>query len=365
MRSAPFVPARVVGGSVLVERKPFHDGGVLHFRGVEIIAEAPSVVDPTVRGPYRTPSPAPPPTTRRVEVCEALLLVGREAQSVSAFQEVVAQLASLAPSPAPRVLQVLAREGRARALILEQLQGAELYDLVRGLHERGERIPVPLALAIAGDLIPLWQVAGSTTIWVGSADVVLSPLGRVRVRPWVPTEFHLLDDLSGVMPSSLQLVCNLPPESIPSGRRDERSRTYALGMLLYEMLAGGLHGIDDICTLPELVQWIRAGVRPIQEVRPDLPPAVATFVSRAIARDPADRFAAWSELSVALDAVRSSLAPTHTGELATWLRSLPAELRPEVEPPIDIAALGDWRRLPRASYEPLAWPGSPSDGGVG
>ena len=89
MTSKPFAPARIVGGSVLVERKPFYNGGVHHFRGVEIIAEASNEARlPMPRAPYRVPSPAPPPTSRRVEVCEAMLLLGKETASVDAFHEV-------------------------------------------------------------------------------------------------------------------------------------------------------------------------------------------------------------------------------------------------------------------------------------
>ena len=366
MTSKPFAPARIVGGSVLVERKPFYNGGVHHFRGVEIIAEASNEARlPMPRAPYRVPSPAPPPTSRRVEVCEAMLLLGKETASVDAFHEVVVQLASLDGSLAPRVLHVFGREGRAHAMVLEQLQGAKVLDLLEGLRERGERIPIPVALAIAQELVPLWQAAGSTTLWVGSNDVILSPTGRVRVRPWVPTEFQLLDDISGDVPSSLQVVCCMPPESIKDEQYGERSRVYALGMLLYEMLVGGFPELYTLETVPEIVQWAHEGLPPVQVLRSDLPLPVAAFVNRARAPDPGDRFESWSELTAALEAVRSSLAPTTAEQLAAWLRSLPAELRPELEPPIDLAALGDWRSLPHSGYEPVARPGSPSDGGVG
>ncbi|HZV01553.1 MAG TPA: bifunctional serine/threonine-protein kinase/formylglycine-generating enzyme family protein [Planctomycetota bacterium] len=79
---------------------------------------------------------------------------------------------------------------------------------------------------------------------------------------------------------------------------------YALGAVLYEALAGkpAFHGVSVI----ELLDNVSAGrFEPLRDVRPEVPRALAAVVERALALDPAARFADAGALLRALDDVRT------------------------------------------------------------
>ena len=92
----------------------------------------------------------------------------------------------------------------------------------------------------------------------------------------------------------------MSPEQAAGERElDARSDVYALGCVLYEMLAG-----EPPFTGPTaqaiIAKRFNTPVTPLRIVRPDLPDSVDQAVLRALARTPADRFASAAELAAAL-----------------------------------------------------------------
>lgn len=358
--SRPFVPGRIVGGSVVADQYWFGVDGERHPRAVEVV-EGPAAPEPPLPGlgPYRTPSPSRPVATRWVELVEASVPYDDDEPSfLDVFQQTAAQLAALSGGAGPRVLHAFGRDGRVHALILERPAGVRLDRIVAGLRERGERVPIPIALAVARELASLFRRAHAVTLYIDLGDVRISPQGRVWARPELPSERarQVVGAAAAVIPAR---ITTLAPEVIMD-QPVEQSSMYTLGLLLYELLAGQLP-FSHMESPWELLQQILKEERPPIETRHhELPLPVAALVNRAVAQQPERRFASWRELERCLSAVASSFDPTGPAELAAWLRSLPPGVVTVDDPPPSIEALGDWSRLPRSGWVPVPVPELPA-----
>ncbi len=92
----------------------------------------------------------------------------------------------------------------------------------------------------------------------------------------------------------------MAPEQILGKAVDARTDVYALGCVLYEMLAGHPPFTGPAASLPGL--HLTAEPEALEALRPDVPPAIAAWVARALAKDPAQRPGGMAELAQALAA---------------------------------------------------------------
>jgi len=101
----------------------------------------------------------------------------------------------------------------------------------------------------------------------------------------------------------------MSPEQAEGGRElDARSDVYALGAVLYEMLAGEPPhtGPTAQAIIAKLLTQAPTG---LQVVRGDVPPGVAAAVASALAKVPADRFASAGAFGAALSAAPATAGP--------------------------------------------------------
>ena len=113
-----------------------------------------------------------------------------------------------------------------------------------------------------------------------------------------------MDDRTARRPDQPGLVMGtthyLSPEQVAGAPVDARTDQYALGVVLYECLTGRRPVRGE--TAQAIMRSI--GERPLRprrsQLRPDLPPAIAEAVLRAMAHDPAHRFPSAHVLGAAL-----------------------------------------------------------------
>ncbi|HZR23454.1 MAG TPA: protein kinase [Vicinamibacterales bacterium] len=105
--------------------------------------------------------------------------------------------------------------------------------------------------------------------------------------------------------TTLGTVAYMAPEMIAGQGLDARADVWALGVVLFQMIAGRLpfRGDNDIAILKSIMDGTAP---PLHSVRPDVPPAVEAIVARALEKDPARRYETATALLRDLEALRPS-----------------------------------------------------------
>ena len=132
----------------------------------------------------------------------------------------------------------------------------------------------------------------------------------------------------------------LAPEQLLGGSPDERTDIHALGVVLYELLTGRKAFAGE--TLAQVTQAVlHRPPKAAHSLRPEVPLALSNITARAMARDPAQRYASAAELASALRrwarsaSVRGSASQAVSGRAhAAWPSvGLRAALRGVGQPP--------------------------------
>jgi hypothetical protein len=112
----------------------------------------------------------------------------------------------------------------------------------------------------------------------------------------------------------------MAPEQIMSQPVDGRADLFAAGVLLYELLSGRKPFPGDTPT-SVVYQIMHAEPTPLREVLPDLPDALQEIITRALQKNPNERYARASEMASDLQTVKMMFdLPLHgsgTGPLAS------------------------------------------------
>jgi serine/threonine protein kinase len=136
---------------------------------------------------------------------------------------------------------------------------------------------------------------------VGGAPLVkVLDFGISKIQQ--PEGAHNLTQTTTVIGSPLYMA----PEQMRSARNaDPRSDIWALGIVLYELLTQSLPFEAE--TITDLaIKIVQDPFPPLESLRPDLPPDLATVVQRCLEKEPASRFADAGELASALEPFASA-----------------------------------------------------------
>jgi eukaryotic-like serine/threonine-protein kinase len=243
---------------------------------------------------------------KRVAIKVLLGGAGGDAQALARFRR-EAEVASRIGHP--NIVEVLDFNTLADGTpyqVLEFLDGESL-----GARLRRERLPVTVALELARQLGSALQAAHRA----GVVHRDLKPENIVLVRTDAGGVLHdrvkILDfGISKIRGSqTLQtqeaVLIGTPQYMSPeqaSGKNntvDHRTDIFALGAIVYEMLAGksAFAGDSLVAVVMDIVQ---GRPDPLAQLAPDLPPPVVAAVERALAKSPAERWQQVSEFIAAL-----------------------------------------------------------------
>jgi predicted ATPase/serine/threonine protein kinase len=195
--------------------------------------------------------------------------------------------------------------GLGAYLVMELLQGHSL----RVELERRQRLEAREALDVAGQVCGAVAAAHASGIVhrdLKPENVFLEAgAGRAAVKV---LDFGLAQFTEGAASlqgaitmrgAALGTPAYMSPEQCLGEEADVRSDVYALGCLLYEMLAGRPPFVAPAVTAL-LLKHVNDPPRPLGELVPGIDPALEAAVARALAKAPADRYQTVEALARAL-----------------------------------------------------------------
>lgn len=153
---------------------------------------------------------------------------------------------------------------------------------------------------------------------------------------WSGQRFTSIGSVVGTLPY-------VSPENLlGEASADPRGDVYALGIVLFEMLAGHLPFHTDPAAL--VSDRLRHPLPALAGARADVPADIDTVIARATHPDPAQRFASITEFVAALDAVP---AVSRSGARGTRRREIIA-----LSVILAVAVLGVWRAFTPVALDP-------------
>jgi tRNA A-37 threonylcarbamoyl transferase component Bud32 len=207
-----------------------------------------------------------------------------------------------------RVIDVGALEDGAPFMVMEHLEGRDLASLIRA---RGQ---LPVEEAVDFILQACEAVAEAHRLGIVHRDMKPANLflvegrgvssGVVKVLDFgISKTFGLAASSPAAMTQSVAILGSplyMSPEQMNSARDvDGRTDIWALGVTLYELLAGSLPFAGS--SLPELCMAItNREPAPLRAARPEVPSGLEAVVQRCLEKDRARRFPGMKELVIAL-----------------------------------------------------------------
>jgi serine/threonine-protein kinase len=210
----------------------------------------------------------------------------------------------------PNIVQVydVGHDGDHHYIVMEYVEGETLKELIR----RQGALPVARALAIISGVLAALALAHAHRLIhrdITAQNILLTTGGDVKV-----TDFGIARELSGTAMPTLTLagmvlgtVHYFAPEQAQGHPAIPQSDVYAAGIVLYEMLTGTLPFDAENPLAVAMQQITQVPTRPTR-LNPAIPPSVEAIVLKALAKNPAERFAGAAEMWAAVDAARSGAA---------------------------------------------------------
>jgi serine/threonine-protein kinase len=223
------------------------------------------------------------------------------------------------------VLDVVSTDGEL-FLVMEYVQGETVTRLTRVSRSRNRIVPMPIALAIASDMLMGLHAAHEAKDENGQPlDIVHRDISPHNVMVGRDGVSRVLD--FGIAKASTSSSATregevkgkfayMSPEQLSSMKADRRADVFAASIVLWEMLTGQrLFAGNDPAGIVGKV--LHGTIDPPGKVAGGLPQAIDDLVMKGLARNRDERFLSALDMARALEAARQPIArPTEVG---TWV----------------------------------------------
>jgi serine/threonine-protein kinase len=240
----------------------------------------------------------------------------------------------------PNIVQIhdLGLASQQYFIAMEYVDGADLAQLITAATACGQRVPVPVALALLRRVCDGLHAAhtaagpdGRPLVLVHrdvkSANVYVSRNGAVKVG-----DFGIAKASHAIRASRTEIgqVKGTPGYMAPEHRLglpvDHRADLYGVGAIAYELLSGQPINLD-LAALAERGTDGWPHLPPLRTVREDVSAALDAVIRRALAYERDDRFADCAALESALGQLAAHLGVADDKEIGRWASGLVADRR--------------------------------------
>lgn len=227
-------------------------------------------------------------------------------------------------------------------IVMEYVEGETLKDLIRREAPLDPRRAIGIAMQVLAALRVAHQ-AGVIHRDIKPQNILVQPDGRVKVA-----DFGIARAGGSDMTEAGSIVGTaqyLAPEQAQGLDLGPPADLYAVGVVLYEMLTGRVPFEGD-SAVTIAMKHVQEPPEQLTQRNPLVPPSLEAVVMRALAKNPAQRYATAEEMGVDLDRVRQGLpvsdetmvigAQTATTRLqAAETMVAPTAMAPRMGPPPD------------------------------
>jgi serine/threonine-protein kinase len=218
-------------------------------------------------------------------------------ESAERFRREIQMLASLNHPNIARLNTAFYFEEQL-VMMMELVEGEDLRTL-----SRRTRIAIPQLLDYSSQALRALDYAHSRGVVhrdIKPANMMVSPAGQMKVL-----DFGLAQNGSSTELTLAGSVVGSPiymsPEQVRGEKATPQSDIYSFGVTLYELIAGEapIYGHN---TYELMMGHLNHVPKPLHQLRPEIPAHICDALGRALAKEPARRFATAAEFLDALNA---------------------------------------------------------------
>ncbi len=230
------------------------------------------------------------------------------------------------------------RERGAMFIVMEYVQGIDLYDLL----EKCGRLPYDVAAIIAMQVaraLDYVHYRGIVHRDIKPANIMIARTGGVKVMDFGIARDNHFGDLTEAG-TGIGTPAYMSPEQVLGDKLDARSDIFSLGVVLYQMVTGKKPFVED--EKKSAMHKIRLEKHEsARSVNPEVPRELNNIIDRCMEKQPRDRWRSAQHMVMALERFLSRhVEMNHHARLVLFLKGQGVITELEAEEYLNPAALG-------------------------